>query len=231
MARGPFTAVLLLGLSGVALAALAGQPRPAPALGPSDLALVPAREAGLFAQLAAADARWTPRAEPIPGAGTRYIYKRRSGDPPLSVEQVKALIRNPPRFDREQAAIRALLLSLRRAGVTVALGPPRLQGAAGEFDLRRRVLRIRPDIPDQGSREFAKVLNHEAIHVAQSCRRGQLLGLSRELDAASRRHLAEPLYANASARVLALEAEAYANQERLSLGPQLLARHCRLAPA
>ena len=226
MARGPLLVVVLLGLSGAALAALARPPKPAPLLGPSDLALVPAREAGLFAQLAAADARWTPRAEPIPGAGTRYVYQRRAGDPPLSVGQVKALIRNPPRFDREQAAIRSLLLSLRRAGVTVALGPPRLQGAAGEFDARRRVLRIRPDIPEQGSREFAKVLNHEAIHVAQSCRRGEPLGLSRQLDAAARRHLAEPLYAKASARVLALEAEAYANQERLSLGPQLLALHC-----
>ena len=230
MARGAFPAALLVGLSAVALAALARQPRSAPLLAPEDLALLPNREAGLFAQLDAADARWTPRAEVIPGAGTRYIYKRRAGDPALSVDEVKALMRNPPRFERERLAIRELLNALRRAGVMVALGPPRLQGAAGEFDVGRKVLRIRPDIPDQGSREFAKVLNHEAIHVAQSCRRGALLGLSRELDAASRRHLAEPLYAKASARVLALEAEAYANQERLSLGPQLLAQHCRLQP-
>jgi hypothetical protein len=88
-------------------------------------------------------------------------------------------------------------------------------------------------VPAKGSREFARVLNHEAIHVAQSCRGGSLrsrplpLGLPQQLDAASQRHLADPIYAKASARERTLEAEAYANQDRLSLGLQLLQVHCR----
>jgi hypothetical protein len=234
MARRPITVVLLLVLLAAGLAAVARQRQRAPALGPNDFLLTPAQQPGLLAQLSAADASWIPRVELIPGVGSRYVYKRRSGDPPLTLEQVKQLLRDPPRFEQEQFAVEMLLQSLRRADVTVALGPPRLQGAAGEWDPQNRVLRIRPDVPSKGSREFAKVLNHEAIHVAQSCRgrswfgeQAQLLGLSNQLNASTARHLAEPLYANITPHQRSLEAEAYANQERLDLGVQLLATHCK----
>jgi len=233
MARRPLTLVLLLALLAAGLAAVARQGQRAPALGPNDFLLTAAQEPGLMAQLSAADATWIPRVELIPGVGSRYIYKRQTGDPPLSVDQVKQLLRDPPRFDQERMVVRSLLEALRRIGVSVALGSPRLHGAAGEWDPQRRVLRIRPDLPAKGSREFARVLNHEAIHVAQSCRgrgwfqeRPQLLGLSQRLNASAARHLAEPLYANATPHQLALEAEAYANQDRLELGAQLLAAYC-----
>jgi hypothetical protein len=191
-------------------------------------------QAALLAQLQAADRQWLPRVERLPDGRNRYVYKRRAGDPPLSLEQVKQQLQNPPSFEREQGAIRELLDTLERSGVVVLLEPPRRRGAAGEWNPRRAELRIRPDVPGKGSAEFARVLNHESIHVAQSCRGGGLhaqpqpLGLPRQLDARARRHLAEPLYAKASARERVLEEEAYASQEQLSLGAQLLAGHCRL---
>ena len=224
------TGLLLLGL---ALAATARQTPKDPSLGANDFLLSPEREAGLIAQLSAADASWTPTVEQIPGVGTRYRVKRLAGAPPLSITELKQLLRDPPRFEQEQAAVRSLLQALRRSGVLVALGPPRLLGAAGEWDPRGNVLRIRPDVPSKGSRAFAQVLNHEAIHVAQSCRgrrwfrqQPEPLGLGGQPNATAERHLAEPLYARASAAQRILEAEAYAHQDRLNLGPQLLAAHC-----
>ena len=227
----------LLVLVGMALTAVtqhqAVMPSAAQQLRPQDYPLSSGREGVLHAQLEAADRSWQPRAEPLPGGGTRYVYKRRSGDPALSVEQIKRLMLNPPRFESERRAIDALLLQLRSRGVRVVLGPPRKAGAAGEWEPRARTLRIRPDVPAKGSREFALVLNHEAIHVAQSCRHGLLqvhpqpLGLPRALDAEARRHLSDPLYAQASPREIALEEEAYANQHRLDLGAQMLKAHCR----
>ena len=227
----------LLVLVGMALTAVtqhqAVMPSAAQQLRPQDYPLSSGREGVLHAQLEAADRSWQPRAEPLPGGGTRYVYKRRSGDPALSVEQIKRLMLNPPRFESERRAIDALLLQLRSRGVRVVLGPPRKAGAAGEWEPRARTLRIRPDVPAKGSREFALVLNHEAIHVAQSCRHGLLqlhpqpLGLSRALDAEARRHLSDPLYAQASPMEIALEEEAYANQHRLDLGAQMLKAHCR----
>jgi hypothetical protein len=190
-------------------------------------------QAALLAQLQEADRQWLPRVERLPDGGNRYVYKRRAGEPALSLEQVKQLLRHPPRFEREQGAIGELLASLEARGVVVLLEQPRKTGAAGEWNPRRAELRIRPDVPGKGSVEFVRVLNHETIHVAQSCRGGGLhaqprpLGLSRQLDAQARRHLAEPLYAKASARERILEEEAYAGQGQLSLGAQLLAAHCR----
>jgi hypothetical protein len=206
---------------------------PSPRSLPPQTLLDSSTQAALLAQLTAADREWLPRVERLADGRNRYVYKRRAGEAPLSLEQVKALLRNPPSFDREHGAIRQMLGSLERSGVVVLLEQPRKPGAAGEWNPRRAELRIRPDVPGKGSVEFARVLNHETIHVAQSCRGGGLraqpkpLGLSRQLDARARQHLAEPLYAKASARERVLEEEAYAGQEQLSLGAQLLAAHCR----
>ena len=214
----------------VARAAPSG-PTPPPL--PPQTQLDSGTQAALLVQLEQADRQWLPRVERLPDGGNRYVYKRRAGDPPLNLEQVKQLLRHPPRFEREQGAIRTLLASLEARGVVVLLEQPRKGGAAGEWNPRRAELRIRPDVPGKGSAEFARVLNHESIHVAQSCRGGGLraqpqpLGLPRQLDDRARRHLAEPLYAKASARERILEEEAYAGQEQLSLGAQLLAAHCR----
>jgi hypothetical protein len=227
-------ALALLLVAGASLSRLAQRPNPQALVSSGDFVLTPERESGLFAQLGAADQAWVPRAEPIPGGGTRYVYQKRPDDQPLSLVQIKALMRDPPTFVTERSVIRQLLTQMRQSGVTVLIGPPRKQGAAGEWDPARGVLRIRPDIPAKGSREFARVLNHEAIHVAQSCRNGalsahpKLLGLSRQVQGAARRHLQEPLYRNSSALERALEEEAYANQNNLQLGVRLITAHCRL---
>jgi hypothetical protein len=191
-------------------------------------------EALLFAQLEEGDRSWLPRMERLPDGRTRYIYRRRQGQPPLTLPQVQALLRNPPGFQQERRAIMGLLEALGRLGVTVELRPPRLAGAAGEWDPRHRTVRVRPDVPSGGSRDFALVLNHEAIHVAQSCvggglRRGPVpLGLPRRLSREAAALLALPLYGRISSRTRRLEEEAFANQEDLSIGRVLLDRHCRV---
>ena len=117
--------------------------------------------------------------------------------------------------------------------MVIVVRQPKREGAAGEWNPRRGELRLRPDVASKGTVNFARVLNHEAIHVAQSCKRGsfyarpRLLGLGRSLSASGRRSLQQPLYAKVSRKQRLLEEEAYANQEQLNLGWELLARHCR----
>ncbi len=186
----------------------------------------------LLQQLAVADQQWRPRAEPLPGGGTRYFYKRRPGEPDLTVEQIKALMDSPPTFDAERRLIRRLWRRLDALGIRLELSQPRKVGAAGEWDPALRTLRFKPEVLDKGSREFARVLNHEAIHVAQSCAGGSLraqprpLGLSQQLPESLQSVLEQPTYASASARERQLEREAYANQDQLGLGLQLISRHC-----
>lgn len=208
-------------------AALTRPPRPAGLQGVAPEALL--------ARLAAADAAWTPRADVLPDGRIRYLYKRRQGEPQLTLQEIRELMANPPSFDRERAAIAELLHLLRDAGVRIQLSQPRKAGAAAEWDPGSHTLRVKPSLLESGSREFAQVLNHEAIHVAQSCRGGgitaqpQPLGLSEQLPPALQRVLQEPLYRQASEPERRLEREAYASQHRLELGGLLLRSHCHLA--
>ena len=76
------------------------------------------------------------------------------------------------------------------------------------------------------------VLNLEAIHVAQSCSNQGLgsdpllLGLPTLLPGHLSTVLNEPIYRTAPERVRQLEREAFANQDRLTLGVQLVQAHC-----
>lgn len=215
--------------------AASSQPALAPvlaaAIGPAGL--IGVAEESLLQQLAEADRAWIPRAEPLPDGRIRYLYKRRAGDPELTIPQIRALMASPPTFSRERLAIGELLSDLRRVGVRIELTQPRKPGAAGEWDPGQRTIRIQPRVVRKGSQEFAKVLNHEAIHVAQSCSaRGLLratprpLGLSDQLPGSLAAVMEEPIYRQASVHEQRLEREAYANQERLGLGAALVRQHC-----
>ncbi|WP_087066875.1 hypothetical protein [Cyanobium sp. NIES-981] len=197
--------------------------------------LVGIDEASLLRELEAADAAWTPQAEQLPDGSIRYHYQRRSGEPRLSLAEIRRRMADPPSFHAEQAAIRQLIGVLGLAGVRIQLSQPRKPGAAAEWDPGARTLRIKPKVMGAGSSDFAQVLNHEAIHVAQSCSRGsvraapRLLGLDTRLPAHLGGVLSEAVYASASSDVKQLEREAYANQHRLDLGARLVRQHCRLA--
>jgi len=222
----------------------------APAPPPFDPALRPLAllEDGLLQRLADADQAWIPRAEPLPGGGTRYLYRRRVGEPELSLPQIRALIADPPSFEQERRSIVSLLTTLDKAGVAVGLIEPIKPGAAAEWDHQARTLRLRPDVPDQGSLQLARVLNHEAIHVAQSCAAGGVTATPRPLgllaEPQSRRprpghgkhsdsstitatdQLQDPVYADLSPRERLMEEEAYSLQNRLDIGGKLVRLHC-----
>jgi hypothetical protein len=216
----------LLVLLGACLASVPARPT-AQAAG-----LLPEQEAALLQQLATADRQWLPRAETLPSGAVRYHYRRRANEPKLSVAELRALIANPPSFGAERLAIGELLTVLAKAGVRLELSQPRKPGAAGEWDPAARTMRIQPRVVAKGSVEFARVLNHEAIHVAQSCSnrglrsRPRPLGLPSALPDHLTGVLNESAYSKASEQERQLEREAYANQTRLSLGAQLVRRHC-----
>ncbi|MEB3168694.1 MAG: hypothetical protein VKK97_08180 [Synechococcaceae cyanobacterium] len=201
-------------------------------LGPAAAPLQPSFESMLFAQLEEGDRRRLPRLQRLPDGRLGLVYRRRRSDPPLSYAELQALLRNPPRWERQKATIRALLARFQQLGVRLEIGPTRQAQAAGEWQPRQGLVRIRPDIPLRGSQEFAKVLNHEAIHVAQSCRAGgvrripMLLGLQRPLLERDQAVLALPIYSSQPPMVQRLEAEAFGLQDDLAAGLELLARHC-----
>ncbi|MFN7870585.1 MAG: hypothetical protein ACK5QQ_00090 [Cyanobacteriota bacterium] len=190
----------------------------------------------IFAILSQADRDWLPKAEELVDGGVRFSYKRRPGDPEMTVAELRAMMESPPTYEAEQQAIRSLLASLQAAGVRLSIEPPRKHGAAAEWDHIGGTLRIDPGVLRKGTVDFARVLNHEAVHVAQSCAAGHLrarpqkLGLDRRMAPELAAHLLEPLYQDTNSQERVLEEEAYATQNRLGSGEDLIKEFCRLKP-
>lgn len=222
-------AMVATGIPGLSEVVARFDPPPEPQRRP--LALL---QGDLVDRLSEADRSWIPTTEPLPGGGIRYQYRRRLGEPELSIAELRQRIVNPPDHSEERLAISTLLQALQRAGVAVEIGQPRKPGAAGEWDHAVRTIRIQPSVVEKGTVEFARVLNHESIHVAQSCAGGGIrarprpLGLDLEMHPELAEQLRDPMYAGIAAEEKALEREAYANQHRLQLGAALVERHCPL---
>jgi hypothetical protein len=200
---------------------------------PENLELGPSNQTMVLAALRQNDQQWLPRLERMPNGKARYTYKRRSGEPAKTLDQLKAMANNPPSYIQEQRAIEQLLYELNRSGATVVIAQPKKEGAAGEWNPRRGEMRITQNVVGKGTVEFAKVLNHEAIHTAQSCAGGSIrsqpkpLGISREISRQAMKQLNKSVYAEIRTQQRILEEEAYANQDTLDIGRELLLEHCR----
>ena len=183
--------------------------------------------------LAQNDRQWQPRFVVNDQGHQEYTYRQRPGAPKLSLQDIQALLRSPPDYTSDVESIKNLLSVLDRYGVTVVIAEPNRIGASGEWNPRRGEMRISHLVVKRGTQAFRRVLNHEAIHTAQSCAGGSIrsrpkpLGLSRRLDKTAIRHLQSEIYADLTSIDRRLEEEAYANQEDPEIGALLLKVHCR----
>lgn len=183
--------------------------------------------------LAQNDRQWQPRLVVNHQGVQEYTYRKRSGAPEFSLKDIQALLRSPPDYTSDVESIKNLLSALDRYGVTVVIAEPNRIGASGEWNPRRGEMRISHLVVKRGTQAFRRVLNHEAIHTAQSCAGGSIrsrpkpLGLSRRLDKTAIRHLQSEIYADLTSIDRRLEEEAYANQEDPEIGALLLKVHCR----
>ena len=179
------------------------------------------------------DRQWQPRLVVNHQGLQEYTYRQRPGAPELSLKDIQALLRSPPDYTSDVESIKNLLSALDRYGVTVVIAEPNRIGASGEWNPRRGEMRISHLVVKRGTQAFRRVLNHEAIHTAQSCAGGSIrsrpkpLGLSRRLDKTAIRNLQSEIYADLTSIDRRLEEEAYANQEDPEIGALLLKVHCR----
>ena len=85
---------------------------------------------------------------------------------------------------------------------------------------------------DEGLQRFASTLQHEVLHTIQSCAAGDVIqapipiGLGGDANAATKRILKPPPYANAQPAVLVLEEEAFLHQSNAPLIEALLQQTC-----
>lgn len=244
--RRRFIALALLTGLWLVLRQLLQQPSPqnpptsGVASGPLRLAQLPdyleigvANQRRVLEVLAQNDRQWQPRLVIHDDGRREYTYRLPTGASELSLPDIQALLRSPPDYSNDAESIRTVLGALNRYGVTVVIAEPNLVGASGEWNPRRGELRISHSVVSKGTKSFRRVLNHEAIHVAQSCYGGSIrsrpraLGLSRRLDEQAMLQLNGPVYAGIKSGHRRLEEEAYANQDDLEIGSLLLDVHCR----
>lgn len=131
----------------------------------------------------------------------------------------------------EAQQVQVLQEHLGAIGVDVVVEAPKLEGASAEWDAQARTIRVAPATVSQGNALMLTALNHEAIHVAQTCKAGGFdqqpssLGM---VNGPVPEALQSPVYRGADAHTLELETEAYGLQQKPGIGVQLVGRYCHL---
>ena len=165
----------------------------------------------------------------IDNLGTkRYRYIATKGEGSKTREQVE---KDAQEIEKEISTSRKrtknLLKILRDVGVTVAIGDPGKAGAAAVWSPRIQTIKISRQKMEEGSQAVLRVLNHEGIHVAQSCRNGGInykpvpLGLKLSPNEIYKKQMASKIYEKSPKKIKKLEKEAYSyefsNQSTLYL--------------
>lgn len=155
---------------------------------------------------------------------------------------VELLIDNAARADEGTAAattgensahrIREIITGLNKAGVRIVIADNVKEGAAGQWEPHRRLVRIRPSSAARGTAVLSEILAHEATHVAQSCHAGGLnrnstaLGIAVDPASRHRQQLDSDLYAGKPQKK-DVELEAFSIGSQPELAVPLLKYYCK----
>jgi hypothetical protein len=161
-----------------------------------------------------------------------YRYSLREGEAKKNEAELKKLLETSRQNENYTRKIYRLLDTLSSHGVSVVIGEPLKKGASGEWDPSMQVLRLSPKSLTMGSEVILEILNHESVHVAQSCKGGGINYRPQPLDLplSPARITSKPLksdvYSSISAVQRRLEQEAYSYEYSNRAARTLLAEHC-----
>ena len=186
-----------------------------------------------IAELDKADDKQRPKLKINHLGQVSYQYYRKEGEPEKTQQELDMLVKNGKDFDNIQQKIAALLTILSDHNVLVVIGEPNLKGAAGEWDPSRQTIRITPSSLAKGSEVVLRILNHEAIHVAQSCRNGGINFKPKALEVELSptkifdKQLSSDIYSQIGDKTRRLESEAYSYEYSSKAARYYLARYCK----
>ena len=122
---------------------------------------------------------------------------------------------------------------LNNSDIDIFLEKPKIIGASAEWEYNKKIIRFNPRIMKSGTKAFAKAMNHEIIHIIQSCLGGNfrkkpvLIGLNiNNKKKIVKRYLNNPIYANIPKDIFELEVEAYSYQDNLRFSPKAFKKYC-----
>ena len=186
----------------------------------------------LIRLLKKADKRNAPKIITNPDSSKSIIYKKSNFQKELSQKELVYLIKNPRNFYQEQKFIKNALKILNQLGISVFLLELNDEKGSAYWLPEKQIIKIDSKTLNAGSLTFAKILNHEMIHIAQSCKGGsinsfpKLIGLNEKLNEEKNYLLSSEVYKNLPKGQISLEKEAYSYQDYLSAGKYLINKFC-----
>lgn len=120
--------------------------------------------------------------------------------------------------------------TLESLGIQVVVGEPSIDGASAEWDSSSRTMTISAETMQQGSDAVLQAMNHESVHVAQSCKAGGVgaagsaLGIATSGEAALA--VQHETYSGISAEEQQMELEAYTLTNQTGAGVAAAVQHC-----
>ena len=164
----------------------------------------------------------------------RYKYKLKKGEQAKTPKQIEEYaIKMKMKITLHRETIKLLLKELRDIGVTVAIGDPRISDAAAVWNPKKQTIKISPIKMEQGSLAVLRVLNHEAIHVAQSCKNGGInyrvspLGVDISPRKIYNNQIKSKIYSNASSDIKKAEKEAYSYEYSSQSAIYFINKYCK----
>ena len=162
----------------------------------------------------------------------RYIFmKDEPSKLPDQLEERAIDLTN--KFATSREIIKLLLKTLRDIGVTVAIGNPGKAGAAAVWSPQLQTIRISEGKMEQGSLAVLRVLNHEAIHVAQSCKSGGInhrvlpMGVDLSPEKIYNNQISSNIYSRASSDIRTAEKEAYSYEYSSRSAIYFINKYCK----
>ena len=128
------------------------------------------------------------------------------------------------------ATIAGQVSTLERLGIEIVIGNPSIDGASAEWDAASRTMTISSATMQQGAGAVLQAMNHEAVHVAQSCKAGGVGTAGKALgigtSGAAAQALQHEVYESVSREEKQLELEAYTLTNQTGAGINAAVDHC-----
>ena len=185
----------------------------------------------LFNLLEAADYKNRPQTHIKNDGSVSYTYKKDRFKPELSIEEIKKIINNGEDLKYEKKYIKFILNYIRNMNIDLALIKDKSLKNTALWIPAENIVQIHISLLDHGTRKFSEMLNHEVIHIAQSCHSENsinpvLLNLDKKLTIQNLYYIDQDIYKTLSPYRRKLELEAYSNQSNLKLGVLLMKKYC-----
>ncbi len=188
-------------------------------------------EITLFSLLDRADYENKPRKYIRDDGSTYYKYKVNKFNPKLSVDEIKKIISKKQDFSYQKNYIKLILKYTRIMNIDIVLNNNKSESSA-LWVPSEKIVKIDIGVIDHGTKVFSEILNHEVIHIAQSCNsihannQPRLLNLGGKITKENLFNLNNHIYKDLSPYGKKLEIEAYSNQSNLKLGVALIRKYC-----